>query len=172
MSCSRTQGSDAAEAQTRGPSVWSQGFYHWATALPITPVTMRLFIVIMLLQVAGNTGFLISYHVKGLGASCQFECQMLDAPLSAGLFKKWIQFLECSWNHKFFGSSGLLQSKWKLKGFTLTLQEARSIHDSMNIHCLYLHFIINIWNMKNIFNLGIKIVLYLRYNRTTSLVRV
>ena len=35
-------------------------------------------------------------------------------------FKKWIQFLECSWNHEY---SGLLQ----------TLQETRSIHDSMNI---------------------------------------
>ena len=28
---------------------------------------------------------------------------------------------------------GLLQSKWSPKGFTLTLQESRSIHDSMNI---------------------------------------
>ena len=28
--------------------------------------------------------------------------------------------------------SGLLQSKWSPKGFTLTLQETRSIHDSMN----------------------------------------
>ena len=30
-------------------------------------------------------------------------------------------------------TSGLLQSKWSPKGFTLTLQETRSIHDSMNI---------------------------------------
>ena len=29
--------------------------------------------------------------------------------------------------------SGLLQSKWSLKGFILTLQDTRSIHDSMNI---------------------------------------
>ena len=28
------QRSDAGEAQTRGPSVLSQAFYHWATALP------------------------------------------------------------------------------------------------------------------------------------------
>ena len=28
---------------------------------------------------------------------------------------------------------GLLQSKWKPKGFMLTLQETRSIHDSMNL---------------------------------------
>ena len=30
-------------------------------------------------------------------------------------------------------SSGLLQSKWSPKGFTLTLQETRGINDSMNI---------------------------------------
>ena len=30
-------------------------------------------------------------------------------------------------------TSGLVQSKWSPKGFTLTLQETRSIHDSMNI---------------------------------------
>ena len=29
--------------------------------------------------------------------------------------------------------SSLLQSKWSPQGFTLTLQETRSIHDSMNI---------------------------------------
>ena len=29
-------------------------------------------------------------------------------------------------------TSGLVQSKWSPKGFTLTLQETRSIHDSMN----------------------------------------
>ena len=28
---------------------------------------------------------------------------------------------------------GLLQSKWDRKGFTLTLQETRSIHDFMNL---------------------------------------
>ena len=30
-------------------------------------------------------------------------------------------------------TSGLLQSKLSPKGFTLTLQETQSIHDSMNI---------------------------------------
>ena len=29
-------------------------------------------------------------------------------------------------------TSGLLQRKWSPKGLTLTLQETRSIHDSMN----------------------------------------
>ena len=36
-------------------------------------------------------------------------------------------------------TSGLLQSKWSPKSFTLTLQETRSIHDSMNrpkIECI------------------------------------
>ena len=58
-----------------------------------------------------------------------------------------------------------------------TLQETRSIHDSMNITKIelrirYLHFIINIIiyykylkYKKNIFNLGIKTVFYLKYNR-------
>ena len=30
-------------------------------------------------------------------------------------------------------TSGILQSKWSPKGFTLSLQETRSIHDSMEI---------------------------------------
>ena len=30
-------------------------------------------------------------------------------------------------------TSGLLQSKWSPKRFTLTLQETQSIHDAMNI---------------------------------------
>ena len=38
MSCSRTQCSDAGEAQTRCPSVSSQALYHWATALPVIKV--------------------------------------------------------------------------------------------------------------------------------------
>ena len=38
------------------------------------------------------------------------------------------------WNvHGVINTLGLLQSKWSQKGFTLTLQETRSIHDSMNI---------------------------------------
>ena len=32
--CSRTQLSDTSEAPNHGPSVSSQAFYHWATALP------------------------------------------------------------------------------------------------------------------------------------------
>ena len=43
--------------------------------------------------------------------------------------KKQIQFLVCSWNHTYFGSLAKLVKPF---GFTLTLQETRSIHDSMN----------------------------------------
>ena len=48
--------------------------------------------------------------------------------------------------HGIMNTSGLLQSKWSPKGFMLTLQETRSIHDSINIkkkriYCLYLHFL-------------------------------
>ena len=35
VSCSRTQHSNAGEARTYGPSVWSQALYHCATALLI-----------------------------------------------------------------------------------------------------------------------------------------
>ena len=34
VSCSKTQSSDAGEAQTHNPSVSSKALYHWATALP------------------------------------------------------------------------------------------------------------------------------------------
>ena len=43
--------------------------------------------------------------------------------------KKGIWFLECSWNHEYFGSLAKLMWIWA----SLTLQETRSIHDSMNI---------------------------------------
>ena len=35
--------------------------------------------------------------------------------------------------HGIMNASGLLQSKGNPEGFTLTLQETRSIHDSMNL---------------------------------------
>ena len=35
--------------------------------------------------------------------------------------------------HGIMNTSGLLQSKENPKGFTLTLQETRSIHDSMDL---------------------------------------
>ena len=35
-------------------------------------------------------------------------------------------------------TSGLLQSKWSPKGFTLTLQETRSFHDSITFYHKYL----------------------------------
>ena len=63
-------------------------------------------------------------------------------------------------------------------GFTLNLQETQSIHDFMNIPkiefiaYIYLHYIINILNIKKYFNLGSKIVLYLKYNRINGLVGV
>ena len=35
--------------------------------------------------------------------------------------------------HGIMNTLGLLQSKWSREGFTLTFQETRSIHDSMNL---------------------------------------
>ena len=34
--------------------------------------------------------------------------------------------------HEIMNTSGLVQSKWSPLGFTLTLQDTRSVHDSMN----------------------------------------
>ena len=46
----------------------------------------------------------------------------LDSYIGHVCLKKLIQFLDCSWNHEYFGSLA-----------KLTLQATRSIHDSMNI---------------------------------------
>ena len=66
-------------------------------------------------------------------------------------------------------TSCLLQSK-------LTLQETRSIHDSMNIQKIefiaYIYILLYIYYIKIIFNLEIKTVLYLKYNRINGLVGV
>ena len=47
------------------------------------------------------------------------------------VFKKLIQFLEWLWNHEYFGLH--LLCKRQILRASLTLQETRSIHDSMNI---------------------------------------
>ena len=51
--------------------------------------------------------------------------------------ESWILRVSCKVNvkpvHGIMNTSGLLQSKWSPKGFTLTLQDTRSIHDSMNL---------------------------------------
>ena len=56
-----------------------------------------------------------------------------------------------------------------LVGLLQSLQEPRSIHDSMNIPKLNLLLIFTFFckylKYKNIFELGIKTVLYLKYNR-------
>ena len=58
----------------------------------------------------------------------------------------------------------------------LTLQETRSIHDSMNIpkneFIAYIYILLYIYCIKFIFNLGIKTVLYLQHNRINGLVGV
>ena len=55
----------------------------------------------------------------------------LNQNTCCGYLRNELNFLKCSWNHE--------------KGLTLTLQETRNIHDSMNRskieYCLYLHFI-------------------------------
>ena len=59
----------------------------------------------------------------------------------------------------------------------LTLKGIRNIHDSTNIPktefiFLYLHFIIHYLKYKKYFNLGVKTVLYLKYNRINGFVGV
>ena len=70
-------------------------------------------------------------------------------------------------------TSGLLQSKWSPKGLTLNLHEIQSIHVSINIPKIEFIAYIYILNFtKYIFNLGIKTVLYLKYNCINGLVGV
>ena len=61
-------------------------------------------------------------------------------------------------------------------GFTLTLQETQSIHDSMNIPKIefiaYIYIYYKYLKYKISFNLGIKTVLYSKYNRIDGLVGV
>ena len=48
-------------------------------------------------------------------------------------------------------TSGLVQSKWSPKGFTLTLQETRSIHDSMNLPKIeFITYIYILYNQSSI----------------------
>ena len=49
-------------------------------------------------------------------------------------------------------TSGLVQSEWSPKGFTLTLQETRSIHDSMNIPKIEFNTYIYILHYQSIIN--------------------
>ena len=71
---------------------------------------------------------------------------MLELPLTSSLrkitvnslfFREFSKYLRAEfdfWNvYGIINTSGLLQSKWSPLGFTLTLQDTRSIHDSMNI---------------------------------------
>ena len=69
------------------------------------------------------------------------------------------------WNvHGIMNISGLLQSKLSPKGVTLTLQETRSSHDSMNIPKIeFVFFIFTFYykylKYKNYYDLGNKTVL-------------
>ena len=67
-------------------------------------------------------------------------CSFSKSDLAKSLFKKWIQILECPW---------ILRVSC-IVGFTLTLQETQSIHDSMNgpkiEFIAHMRFIINILN--------------------------
>ena len=73
-----------------------------------------------------------------------------------------------------FIESRILRVSCKV-GFKLHLQETRSIHDSMHIQKMNLLLIFEIYYKylkykNNIFDLGIKTVLHLKYNRINGLV--
>ena len=73
-------------------------------------------------------------------------------------------------------TSGLLQSKWSPRGFTLTLQETRSIHDYMNkskFECIaYIYIFHKYLKYEKKMNLGIKTVVYLKHNRINGFMGV
>ena len=76
------------------------------------------------------------------------------------LFKKYIWFLECSWNHKYVGSLARLSFR-----ASLTLQETRSSHDSMNwpkMNSLFI-FTFNYKYLESIYSLGIKLLCFFKY---------
>ena len=64
--------------------------------------------------------------------------------------------------HGIMNTSGLVQSKWSPKGFTLTLQETRSIHDSMNLQkvraSLTLHETRSIYDSMNLQKLNLLLI--------------
>ena len=96
------QRSDAGEARTRGPSVSSQALYHWATALPNDEKTDSVITAYTCIK---------SYLAKKICCKYIYEMNLI----------LW----------KFMDTSGLLQSKWSSKVFTLALQKTQSIHDSI-----------------------------------------
>ena len=81
------------------------------------------------------------------------------------------------WNvHGIMNTSVLLQSKWSPNVFRLTLQETRSIHDSMNRSKIEFISKFTFYNKylkyKTYSNLGIKTVLFFKYNHINCFVRV
>ena len=65
--------------------------------------------------------------------------------------------------HGIMNTSGLLQSKWSLKGFTLTLQETWSIHDSMNRPKIEFITYIYIINQVSFFNFHLTWLVFLLF---------
>ena len=65
---------------------------------------------------------------------------------------------------------------WNVHGIMNTMQEIRSIHDFMNRSKIEFIFIFTFYyrylKYKNIFNLGIKTVLFLKYDRFNGFVGV
>ena len=59
------------------------------------------------------------------------------------ILKKYIQFWLV---HGIMNNSGLLQSKWSVKVFTLSLQETRCVHDSVNRPKLNLFLIVTFYH--------------------------
>ena len=70
----------------------------------------------------------LGWHCSSFGCLLAYRtnCETLTIQLLRNEFNFWNV-------HGIMNTSGLVQSKWSPKGFTLTLQETRSIHDSMNI---------------------------------------
>ena len=85
-------------------------------------------------------------------------------------------YLRCEFDflkvHGIMNTSGLFQSKGNSKGFALTLQETRIIHDSMNLPKIEFITYIYILLLELIYNLGDKTILYLIFHRIYGFVGV
>ena len=64
-------------------------------------------------------------------------------------------------------TSGLVQSKWSPKGFTLTLQETQSIHDSMIRASLTLHETRSIHDSMNLPKIEFITYIYILYYQSS-----
>ena len=100
--CSRTQRSDAGEAWTRNPSIWSQTLYHWSTVLPKATLS-----AIRLIYRSSNNWYGLTYCTNEslLISKCfkvVFWCKLLIAYLSISYSKTYLRAIITSYQWRIY----------------------------------------------------------------------